>query len=183
MIITKEQFQESPEYKKKILEGAVFIYPTDTIYGIGCDATNDKSVKRIREIKKREKNPFSVIAPSKEWIYTNFEISPEADDCIQKLPGPYTLILKMKTQVVSKHVSTKTLGIRIPNHWCTQIAELSKKPIVTTSANIAGKKFMTSTDDLDPSIKVDFILSEGELNGHPSTLVDLTGEKAVIQKR
>ena len=68
-IVTKEEFLGSKAfYLKRISGGAVFIYPTDTIYGIGCDATNDAAVKRIREIKHRSENPFSVAVPSKNWI-------------------------------------------------------------------------------------------------------------------
>ena len=72
----------------------IYVYPTDTIYGIGCDATNDKLVLKIRSIKKRDEKPFSIIAPSKDWIKNNFEIiHPEYLD---KLPGPYTLVMKPK---------------------------------------------------------------------------------------
>ena len=67
MIIKKEDFNFS-KFKEKVLEGKVFVYPTDTIYGLGCDATNFKAVEKIRKLKEREENPFSVVAPSKEWI-------------------------------------------------------------------------------------------------------------------
>ena len=101
-ILTKEEFEKQKEsIKKQILNGAVFIYPTDTIYGIGCDATNDESVKKVREIKNREDNPFSIVAPSKIWIDKNCIINENAKSWIKRLPGPYTLILKITDNIIN----------------------------------------------------------------------------------
>ncbi len=156
--------------KEKILFGAVFIYPTDTIYGIGCDATNEKSVKRIREIKLRDEKPFSVIAPSKDWISENCEVGSE----MYSLPGPYTLILKLKNKkciAESVNIGMDTLGVRIPKHWFSDIVKELNIPIVTTSVNKSGEKFMTCLEDLDKDIKVDFVIYEGEKEGKPSKLI------------
>ncbi len=148
---------------------SVFIYPTDTIYGIGCDARDSESVKRIREIKEREKKPFSVIAPSKNWIKENCFVGKELD----KLPGAYTLILKLKKDCICKEVNNglDTLGVRIPKHWFSEIVKKLGFPIVTTSVNTTGEKFMTCLDDLDKNIKVDFVIYDGELNGKPSKII------------
>ena len=83
------------DFVDDIKHGAVFIYPTDTIYGLGCDATNEESVKKIKELKYRDKDkPMSVIAPSVDWIKEHCEVT---DEMIEKyLPGPYTLLLKKK---------------------------------------------------------------------------------------
>jgi L-threonylcarbamoyladenylate synthase len=162
-IISKEGIN-----KEEILGGVVFIYPTDTIYGVGCDATNDNSVKRVREIKLRDEKPFSVIAPSKDWIKENCVVGPELD----KLPGAYTLILKLKNKsCISKFVNNglDTLGVRIPKHWISNLVSELGIPIVTTSANKSGEKFMTCLEDLD--IGVDFVIDEGKLNGKPSTII------------
>ncbi len=173
---------------KEIFDGAVFIHPTDTIYGLGCDATNDKAVEKIREIKDRFEMPFSVIAPSKEWIIENCEITKEAEEWLEKLPGPYTLILKLKNKsAVSEktNMGMDTLGIRIPEHWLSRLVAMLGVPCITTSANKVGDNFMTSLDNLDSSIKskVDFIIYEGELQGNPSQLVHLEDGGAVVQKR
>lgn len=173
--------------KEAIRRGTVFIHPTDTIYGIGCDALNIKSVKKVREIKERYNRPFSVIAPSKGWIYDNCEVDEEAEKWIKKLPGPYTLILQLKNrECIAPNVNNElgTLGVRIPNHWfSTVVAELGF-PVVTTSANLMNQNFMTSIDDLDPKIqsKIDFILYEGEKNGRPSRLIDLAKELQIIER-
>ena len=83
-IISKEVFVKNKDFYLKKLKESIFIYPTDTIYGIGCDATNEILVKKIRDIKVRDDNPFSVIAPSKDWIKLNCDIK-KHNDFLNKL--------------------------------------------------------------------------------------------------
>jgi len=186
-ILTKEEVNaEKATLKESILDGAIFIYPTDTIYGIGCNAIKPECVKKIREIKERTQNPFSVIAPSKQWIFDNCQVSEEAEQWINKLPGPYTLILKVNDDVVAEEVNPKlnTLGIRIPEHWFSSFVSELEVPIVTTSANKSGNDFMTSLENLDSDIKsrVDFIVYEGEKKGKPSKIIDLSGKVKIIER-
>lgn len=189
-ILNKDEVSiKAGQIKEEILrEGAVFIHPTDTIYGLSCDATNDQAVGKIRDIKERFKRPFSVIAPSKEWIKENCIITQEGEEWLEKLPGPYTLIMKLKNKdAVSEKTnnSMETLGIRIPDHWISHVASAVGKPLITTSANKVDQNFMTSLEDLDPSIKskVDFIIYEGEKKGRPSKLVHLEGDDVKIKER
>ena len=188
-IITKDEYNlKKDHFLERIKQGAVFIYPTDTIYGIGANALDPKAVQKIRKAKNRYKMPFSVIAPSKEWIKKNCKINKNIEKWLKKLPGPYTLILKLKNKgAVEKIVNKRlpTLGIRIPKHWTSNIAKELQTPIVTTSANIAGKGFMTSLEDLDSNLKskVDFVINEGEIKGNPSTIVDLTKKDLKIKER
>ncbi len=166
---------------------AVFIYPTDTIYGIGCNAQNPRAVKRVRKLKARASNPFSVIAPSTGWIRENCFVTKEAEEWLEKLPGPYTLILRLKKKsCVAKEVNSglDTLGIRIPNHWISKLVAEAEIPIVTTSVNKSNEDYMTSLEDLDPSIKggIEFVLYEGRKEGKPSKLVDLTGNVKIIER-
>jgi len=155
------------------LKNSVFIYPTDTIYGIGCDARKGKLVKRIRRIKERDKKPFSVIAPSKKWILDNCKADRKL---LKKLPGPYTLIFDLKKEAVAKEVSSGSLGVRIPRHWISSIVKKLGFPIVTTSVNITGKKPMNNLEDFK-KLKVDFILYEGVKKGKPSTVIDGRSKK------
>jgi len=132
--------------------------------------------------------PFSVIAPSKEWIKENCEINDKIEEWLEKLPGPYTLILKLKNPEAVEHIvnnGMKTIGVRIPLHWTTDIARELNLPIVTTSANLTGKGFMTSVDNLDMNVrnKVDFMINEGEIKGTPSKLIDLTKKGVEIKER
>lgn len=169
-----------------IINGDVFIYPTDTVYGLGCNAQNSSSVKKIRLLKSRVTNPFSVIAPSLEWIYENCVVAKEGEEWLNKLPGPYTLIFKLKNNCVAKEVNPglKTLGVRMPRHWFMKVVSEANIPIVTTSVNRSGEDYMTSLEDLDDSIKsgVDFILYEGEKIGKPSKIIDLSETVKVIER-
>ena len=163
---------EEQEIVKQIAKGKIFIYPTDTIYGIGCDATNIKAVDKIKEIKQRDKDrPMSIIAPSIEWIKQNFIV-----DCdLEKyLPGPYTTILKKKNPNFLSHVSnTDSLGVRIPNHEFTKMIQGAGVPFITTSVNLSGEPFITKISEVSPEILegVDQVMDYGELNGNPSTLI------------
>ncbi|MEM4263796.1 MAG: L-threonylcarbamoyladenylate synthase [Candidatus Woesearchaeota archaeon] len=188
-IINKDDYNTNKsKILKQIDEGAVFIHPTDTIYGIGCDATNEEAVKRIRDTKQRKDLPFNVIAPSRDWVRANCIVDKEAEDWLAKLPGPYTIILKLKNpNAVAKSVNPtgdNTIGIRRPDHWISEITNELNKPIITTSANITGKNFMTSLDDLDINVKkkMDFIIYEGEKKGRPSTIVDLARKRGIIPR-
>ncbi len=176
MIVSRPEFlNRQGKFLRSIKDGAVFIYPTDTVYGIGCDATNEKAVQKLRELKHRNVRPLSVIAPSKEWILEHCEVDPKE---LERLPGPYTLIMKTKNQPVAPSVpmGKDTLGVRIPAHWISDIVEAYGKPIVTTSANLTGQDVMQRLDDLPTSLQhVDFIIYEGEKRGVASELVDLTG--------
>jgi len=173
---------------KQIKEGAVFIHPTDTIYGIGCDATNEEAVAKVRAAKQRQDLPFNVIAPSREWVRANCHVDKEAEEWLAKLPGPYTIILKLKKDsAVAKNVNPtgdNTIGIRRPDHWISEISNDLEKPIITTSANITGKNFMTSMDNIDVNVKkkMDFVIYEGEKKGRPSTIVDLARKRGLIKR-
>ena len=182
-VFYKTELKENEaELAEKISKGAVFIYPTDTIYGLGCNALDQKAVQKIRILKERPTNPFSVIVPSKEWITENCIVTLEAKSWISKLPGPYTLVLELKNKpAVAKNVNLEkdTVGVRIPNHWFSEVVQKLGFPIVTTSVNYSEKPFMTCLEDLDPVLKsgVDFIIYEGEKKGRPSKIINLVEGK------
>jgi len=188
-IITKGELEDQKkQYVEAIQGGAVFIYPTDTIYGLGCDATNERAVKALREAKIQHEQPFSVIAPSKEWIAERCKLGAAAKGWLAKLPGQYTLILRLKDRKAvapSVNLGKVTLGVRIPAHWFSAVVGELGVPVVTTSANVHGQEFMTSLADLAPALKAEmaFALYEGEKSGRPSTLVDLSSPRERITKR
>ncbi len=173
-------------FEKKLKEG-IFVIPTDTVYGISCNARSPKLVQELRKIKKT-KQPFSVIAPSKKWIHENCVVTKDAKKWLAKFPGPYTLVLKLKNKrAVTKSVynnENNTLGVRIPDHWISKIASKLKIPLVTTLANVSGGEYMESLDNLDKRIKdnVDLIISVGKKHGHLSTIINLV-EKEVIKRQ
>ncbi len=185
-IVTKDEVNlKSHRFFKLIMGGKLFIHPTDTIYGLGCDATSDQAVKNLRAVKSRYKRPFSVIAPSKDWILENCSLNGHAKKWLDKLPGPYTLIFRLKNDnVISEQttLASGTLGVRIPDHWFSSFVEKLGIPVVTTSANLTGEDFMTAIEDLNPAIKAKtaFCIYEGPKKGKPSTVVDLTSEHEKI---
>ena len=187
-IITKEQVAVEAERLKKIISNeGIFIHPTDTIYGIGCDAKNDNVVEKLRIIKAHAHRPFSIIAPSKHWIYENCKLNEIEMGWVDKLPGPYTLILKLKkNNAVSKIVNLglDTIGVRIPNHWISSFVASLGIPIVTTAANLTGEDYMETIEDLPVRIKksVDFVIYEGPIKGRPSMIIKVDEKEQVIER-
>ena len=176
-IISKEEFLEDLKfYLGEIKKGKVFVYPTDTVYGIGCSINFRESVLRIKEAKKRDNKPFSVAVPSLDWIRENCEL--ESDKFLDKLPGKYTLICKLKNKERFKHVNfgLETLGVRIPDNWFCEILRDENVVFVSTSANISEEKPIKSVVELKNEILdyVDYFVDDGILDGKPSTIVDLS---------
>lgn len=180
LIIKKSNFLKSRQKSVDLIRyGSIFIYPTDTLYGIGCDAHSPTLVNRIRQIKDSFGQPFSVIAPSKDWINDNLKCGKSSETWLKKLPGAYTLIMKLKNKrCVSQETlaGSDSLGVRIPDNWFSAIVAEAGIPIITTSVNVHGTKPVTCMKDIPESIKklVDFAIDDGKIAGRPSTLVNLT---------
>jgi L-threonylcarbamoyladenylate synthase len=161
--------------------GAIFIYPTDTVYGLGCNAENAQSVKRLKEMKGSS-HPLSVIAPSKQWIYDNLKVG--FDEYLDKLPGSYTLILGKPKSFLKEACDGDKLGVRIPDSPIMKLIEQAGVPFITTSANKSGEPPAASVGELSRELsrRVEFVIDGGSLSGKPSTVIDLTGkEPAVIR--
>ncbi|MBI2146040.1 L-threonylcarbamoyladenylate synthase [Candidatus Woesearchaeota archaeon] len=169
------------EITVSIAKGALFIHPSDTIYGIGCNAVNQASVQKVRALKGQFHQPLSIWVPSLKWVQENCEVTSEAAQALQKLPGPYTIILQLKNKkAVAPDVMLhgSTLGVRLPDHWFSKVVEKIGVPIVTTSANKTGQQFMTTLETLDKDIEkgVAFMIYEGEKSSHPSKIINtMTG--------
>ena len=174
-------YYEYPEEEllEMIKSGKVIIYPTDTVYGLGCNALIQSSVERIKLIKAREKEkPLSVIAPSKEWIREN--LITDKIDIDKYLPGPYTLVLWKKDKNFLNYVSSSdTLGVRIPNNDFAELVAKAGVPFITTSVNFAGEKPAASLFEIKTEIldNVDIALDGGTLPGTPSTIIMPNGEE------
>ena len=101
-----------------LLNGEIIVYPTDTLYGLGVDATNTKAIQKLNGLKKREQ-PYSIIVDSFSMLKKYAILNSHIEDKIKSLlPGPFTVILKQKNNNLSKLVSLEleTIGIRIPNN-------------------------------------------------------------------
>jgi tRNA threonylcarbamoyl adenosine modification protein (Sua5/YciO/YrdC/YwlC family) len=171
--VTLDRVMKSPERViESIREGKIFIYPTDTVYGLGCNALLGDRVLKIRQIKSSDK-PFSVIAPSKNWIREHTEARG-----LERLPGPYTLILKKKDPSFLKEASaTDKLGIRIPDHQFWNLVSKAGVPFITTSANQSEKPMNSTPTPLDG---VDIVIDAGPLGTTASRVLDMTGQEPAV---
>ena len=181
-VITKAEYLGNRErIIQQIREGAVFIYPTQAMYCLGCDATNPKAIRRLRKIKGRFPKPMRVIPPSKAWVRKWCHVGKNADEWLDRIPGTTVLLLRHKPRIpVAPEVNPfkdQAIAVKIPKHWSSEIPNLLGRPIVTTTANLMGKNLMTSLGTLPAPLRrgVDFVLYEGPKNGAPIALIDLKG--------
>jgi tRNA threonylcarbamoyl adenosine modification protein (Sua5/YciO/YrdC/YwlC family) len=183
---------QTPEQRKidkaveVLRDGGIIIYPTDTVYGIGCDIYNKEAVERVARIKgvDSSKNNFSFICNDLSHISEYVRNIPTPLFKIMKktLPGPYTYILRSSSKVPKVIDSKKkTVGIRVPNHPIPRmIVESLGNPIITTSIHDEDKVVEYATD---PELiyekfskLIDVIIDGGPGNNIASTVVDCTDE-------
>ncbi|HDP73838.1 MAG TPA: threonylcarbamoyl-AMP synthase [Candidatus Woesearchaeota archaeon] len=187
-VITKDEIDLKPHiFIKDFLQGKLAVYPTDTIYGLGAIATDNRAVKKIRDIKKNNL-PFSVMVPGIDWIRENCHVNEEAEEWIKKLPGPFTLILKLKKKTdISGYVNNglETIGVRIPNHWMQRIVREIGAPIVSTAATGPDGSLIEMPEDVDSRHKkhIQYFISERLMLRKPSIVIDLTKEIASIVRK
>ncbi len=180
-IIQSEFLLHKEEIVAGIHAGKLFIYPTDTIYGIGCDATNKKAIEKIRKLKHREKRPFLIVVPNLEWVWDNCEVSESARREMEgKLPGRFSFFLKLKNKKALAYKELHPLldgeiGIRFLDHAFQAIVSAAGIPFVTTSVNVSGEPFAKSFADMQPAIRdqVDYVIDVGEIAGPPSQRINL----------
>ncbi len=170
------------EIFEDVKKGAVFCYPTDTVYGLGSGVYNINSIEKIYRLKNREKkHPFSImignILELKELVS---EVSEPACILIEKFwPGALTIIFNASEKVKKKMLRKRnTVGIRFPdNKICGFLVKYSGLPIITTSANLSGKKAPKSIEEISQEIKnnCDIIIDNGEIQSQgESTIIDVT---------
>jgi tRNA threonylcarbamoyl adenosine modification protein (Sua5/YciO/YrdC/YwlC family) len=171
--------------------GGIIIYPTDTVYGLGCSVTDKNAIERIHLVKRqRADKPFSFVCSDLTHISEYAQVSNAAFKIMKRLiPGPYTFILpagRMKQLpkiLVSKR---KTVGIRVPDSPVTQalVRELGH-PILSTSVTLDASEPLNDPDVIRENFNnaVDLILDGGVLLSEPSTVLDLTGEAPVLVRK
>jgi tRNA threonylcarbamoyl adenosine modification protein (Sua5/YciO/YrdC/YwlC family) len=188
-------FNENPNLREilKIVEilrkGGLIIYPTDTVYGLGCDITNAKAVEKVARIKgvKVEKNNFSFICSDLSHI-SDFTkpISNSVFKLMKKnLPGPFTFILEANNNVPKYFKGKKTVGIRVPdNNIIREIIRELGNPILSTSIHDEDEILEYSTD---PELiyekyqdVAEIVIDGGYGEFVPSTIIDCTGDEIQI---
>ena len=170
-----------------IKNGGIILYPTDTVWGIGCDATNEEAVKKIYALKQREESKSMIVLMNGErMLYNVFNEIPEVAWQILDLSDkPTTLILDNPKNVAKNIVaSDNTLGMRLVKEpFCYKLMERMKKPLVSTSANISGMPTPNSFKEIDHHILdgVDYIvnLQRGKVAAKPSTIIKLSNDLQV----
>lgn len=160
----------------------VIAYPTDTVYGIGCDIFSKRAIDKIFAIKgKSHKTPLSFICPDLKDISNYAYVSNRAYKVMRHMfPGPYTFVLKA-TPLVPKLMVTKikTVGIRIPeNKICIALLRELGHPIVSTSASFGEYDIFTDPEEIDIRLghQLDVIIDGGILGRVASSVIDLTND-------
>lgn len=171
-----------------LLTSGTVIFPTDTVFGLGANASDDKAVEKIYQIKNRDRNkPINVLIADYEDILKVAEIpSREEGKLMEKFwPGPLTIILKRKANVANTAASNgETIGVRMPkNELARNLIREVGFPLATTSANLSGDQPGTKLDNIEKEVleQVDFIL-EGteETSDVASTIVEFIDNKPQI---
>lgn len=167
-----------------IKKGGLVIYPTDTLYGLGANATDENAVKKVFDLKKREHNkPLSIAVCDLKMVrkYTSFS-SRDMKVMEAFFPGPITLILKKRNLPESLTAGSGKVGVRIPDsRTALKLIMKAGVPIISTSANISGREPPATADDAVEQLpRVDMVLDGGRLSGVPSVVVDLTDDPPVI---
>lgn len=170
-----------------IQQGGIILYPTDTVWGIGCDATNPEAVAKIYKLKQRvETQSMICLMNGEKMMYTVFKEIPEvAWQIIDLSDKPITLILDNPRNVAPNLIAPdNSLGIRIVKEpFCFKLMERMKKPLVSTSANISGKPTPIAFKDISAEIikGVDYVvnLNRDKIGGKPSTIIKLTSDSQV----
>lgn len=172
---------------ESLKNGAIMIYPTDTLYGIGGNALQSNVVLRIFEVKKRPLELPVPLAVNSILMANNLaHVSDDAEKLMTAFwPGPLTIVLKRKSIVPDEVTGgSDKVGIRIPNHSIPiKLIELTKFPLVATSANLHGQPSPTHVDEWVSKLgeNVDLIINTGEtLEGVSSTVLDLTSKPLKI---
>jgi len=193
--VNPENLRESEEAiieaAKTMLAGGVVIFPTDTVYGLGCDATDEGAISRIFKIKKRdEKKPLAVIVRDIEMAKkVAFIETKKIERALEIIwPGAVSVILWRRYKLPESITpGLQTIGLRIPDYKLTYLlSENMGRPYVATSANIAGQPATTKLSQVlqyfeKEFFKPDLILDAGDLKFcEPSTVLDLSGQKPKI---
>lgn len=167
---------------KVVQDGGIILYPTDTIWGIGCDATNTEAIKRIFKLKQRDEAKSMIILLDSENKLESYvkEVPAIAYDLIEYAENPLTLVMPGARNISPALISEDgNVGIRVAKHdFCQQLIQRLRKPLVSTSANISGKPSPQNFSQMDQQIidGVDYVVdleqNSTELK-KPSTIMRL----------
>jgi tRNA threonylcarbamoyl adenosine modification protein (Sua5/YciO/YrdC/YwlC family) len=184
---THPQARRVHQVVEVLRRGGVIVYPTGTVYGLGCDIHQKKAVERIYQIRQLKKDhPLSFMCPDLSKIARYAHVDDFAYRIMKRLaPGPYTFVLRATRDVPKLLVrKQKTVGIRVPDDTIAlALLEELGSPIVSTSATIDGEA-LSDPDELHARFPhVDAFVDGGWGGIEPSTVIDLTGDEAVVLRQ
>lgn len=168
--------------------GGILLYPTDTVWGLGCDATNEEAVERIYRLKQsRNKKSMLVLCASADEAVRYVDRAPGiAFEVLELATSPLTVVLPGAVGVAPNLIPEEgTLGIRIPDHaFCRSLLRTFGKPIVSTSANVSGRPTPVRRQDIAPELiaGADCVVDarfEGRPTGKPSSILAFDEDGAV----
>ena len=161
-------------------QGGIILYPTDTVWGIGCDATNAEAVQKIYDLKQStDKKSMLVLCKDANMVVRYVDKAPGiAFEVMEMASSPLTLILPGAVGVAENLIPEEgTLGVRVPDHeFCQKLLYKFGRPIVSTSANISGQKTPKNLTEVSKAIVegVDFVVNprfQGRPTGKPSSII------------
>lgn len=172
--------------RKTLVEGGIVGYPTDTLYGMGCDLFNIKAIRRLHQIRRLPtKWALSIICRDLKEASEYAVMSDYAFGVLKRcLPGPYTFVLKAR-KILPKLLMTerKEVGIRIPSHPVpSALTKLIERPILNTSARVSGEEPLTDPRDIERAFKggIDLVIDGGIIPPQPSTVIRLTDDNIEV---
>jgi len=173
---------------KAINDGAIVVFPTDTVYGLGCNPYNHDAVLSLYEIKKRKKTkPFPVIGYSKKELEKIAEFNSLEEKIAEKFwPGPITLILKIKDKEIQKSLDLEgKIAVRVPNNQCVLALLKECKLLVGTSANISGTTPFNDPKECDKNLSgYDLLIDGGIISSQgESTIVEIENNDVKILRK
>ncbi|MEL6813917.1 MAG: L-threonylcarbamoyladenylate synthase [Cyanobacteria bacterium J06598_3] len=191
------QTREVDKVRDELRQGAIMLYPTDTVYAIGCDLNSKSAIKRVRQLKQMaNEKPLTFLCSSLSNIATYARVSDPAYKIIKHLiPGPYTFLLPATKSVPRMVMNPKrrTSGIRVPSSpLCHAITEALDNPVISTSALSVARN--STEDDIEALSKaelfdrmeklVDVVIdSDSEIRYQVSTILDLTGNSPRVTRQ
>jgi L-threonylcarbamoyladenylate synthase len=173
-------------------QGGIILYPTDTVWGVGCDATNDEAVRKLYNLKQKDAETAALILVADvNMIYKYVQTVPDiAVQLVEISDKPLTVVFPNACGVSPEiTASDGSIGIRLVNHeYCNSLIRAFKRPLVSTSANIAGMPAPQSFSEISKTIikGVDYVVDAkyaGKMTGKPSSIIKigLSGEVKIIR--
>lgn len=188
MRILKASQSSISEAIRVVKIGGLIVYPTDTVYGLGCDPFNTLAVKQLMDAKGQRKKPLPILASDVEHVKIVAEVTEAAEKLARKFwPGPLTIVLKKKPRLPQTVTFGRdTVGVRVPNHpVALELLRRCDGLLIGTSANISGKKSTVTAEEAANQLggKVDLILDGGRTRlGKGSTVINLADRRFRVER-